>query len=251
MWQCPKCGANNSNNYSFCGNCGYGRTEKKAGVSKNTLLGIAAAVIILVLGIWVIRLTQETKSVAVGAAPSYTAPSSASESGAHTHTWGNWVVEVQPGCESPGVEVRFCLEDANHQERREIPALGHDWQPATSSRPKTCSRCGATMGSALPVEKTPSVEDVDRFGNEIEHPKSSAYLPTYETMYVKPQNGYSIYVYFRAQAGQSNRRKYVLYEDDEVTVIARQSKFSCVIFTTKEGEEHIGWVGSNLLSYEK
>ena len=44
---------------------------------------------------------------------------------------------------------------------------------------------------------------------------------------------------------------YVLYEDNEVTVLARQGTLSCVIFTDTAGKKQVGWVSSDYLVTEK
>ena len=72
------------------------------------------------------------------------------------HKWGDWIVETEPTCETAGVEVRICKNDSSHQERRELPALGHDWQPATDSQPETCARCGKQQGLTLQTIPDPS-----------------------------------------------------------------------------------------------
>ena len=97
----------------------------------------------------------------------------------------------------------------------------------------------------------PSVEDVRRFGSEITYPKSSSYLDSYETMYVNAPKKHSIYVYWRANGDSAYLRGsyYFLSHGSEVTVLAREGKFSCVIFTTKNGKEHIGWVYTSELVY--
>lgn len=95
--------------------------------------------------------------------------------------------------------------------------------------------------------RTPSVEDVRPFGEVITYPKTSAYLEAYEIRYVKAPKGHSIYVFWNPDGGEKYRRKYLLYEGDEVTVLARQGDFSCVIFTSQSGEQQIGWANSACL----
>ena len=50
-----------------------------------------------------------------------------------------------------------------------IPALGHSWQEATYTAPKTCARCGATEGKSLEVPF--KVGDVIAFGR---YPQSAS-----------------------------------------------------------------------------
>jgi len=98
--------------------------------------------------------------------------------------------------------------------------------------------------------KAPSEEDVKVFGTEITYPQTESYLSDYETMYVKSYSGHSIYVFYKANVDEQFRRRFYLYEGDEVTVLARENGLSCVIFTASDGEEHIGWVNSANLVYE-
>ena len=44
-----------------------------------------------------------------------------------------------------------------------IPALGHSWQEATYTAPKTCARCGATEGE--PLKKSVEIGDILTFGH--------------------------------------------------------------------------------------
>ena len=43
------------------------------------------------------------------------------------HAWGDWVVTVEPKCETEGEETRVCTYDNSHFETRPIAAIGHDW----------------------------------------------------------------------------------------------------------------------------
>ena len=101
-----------------------------------------------------------------------------------------------------------------------------------------------------PVRK-PSKEDVEPFGDVITYPRASSYLENYETMYVRSNKGTSIYVFWNYDGDMSCRRKFLLYEADRVTVLARQGSRSCVIFTDQNGQEQIGWVNSDYLSATK
>ena len=99
--------------------------------------------------------------------------------------------------------------------------------------------------------KKPSVDDVKPFGEVITYPDPGTYLDSYETKYVKAPKGNSIYVFWNYNGGVSDsRRKFNLYEGDEVTVLARQGTRSCVIFKDKNGKEQIGWVNSDYLVSE-
>ena len=81
-------------------------------------------------------------------------------------------------------------------------------------------------------------------------PREDAYLPAYETMYVKSERGSSIYVYWKDNGASEYRRRFVVYEANEVTVLARQDGFSCIIFKDQNGNDQIGWVNSDFLVYQ-
>lgn len=103
-----------------------------------------------------------------------------------------------------------------------------------------------------PSVSGPSVEDVRAFGSEITYPKRSSYLDSYETMYVKSTKGHSIYVFWKANGDMAYLRGnfYFIPEATEVTVLARQGQFSCVVYNTQDGNQHIGWVSTPLLVYD-
>jgi hypothetical protein len=106
----------------------------------------------------------------------------------HVHVFGKWEVVVKPSCEEEGIEVRKCACGATEEKavkakghtaeaisavepsctqsgltegakcadcqkvlekQNPVKALGHDWQPATPSKPETCSRCGLTRGDKV------------------------------------------------------------------------------------------------------
>lgn len=65
-----------------------------------------------------------------------------------THQWGDWSTTEKATCIDVGTKERTCA-DCGEKETSTIPALGHDWNEATCSTPKTCKTCSATEGSAL------------------------------------------------------------------------------------------------------
>ena len=100
------------------------------------------------------------------------------------------------------------------------------------------------------MPRAPSEADILPFGEVIAYPRKDAYLPAYETMYVKSERGSSIYVYWKDNGASEYRRRFVVYEADEVTVLARQDGFSCIIFKDQNGNDQIGWVNSDFLVYQ-
>lgn len=78
----------------------------------------------------------------------------------HTHDWGDWIETVAPDCENEGVRTRTCIDDSSHREERVIPALGHEWLPATYTQPETCARCGKTNGEPASKSVAPTLDEL-------------------------------------------------------------------------------------------
>jgi len=64
-----------------------------------------------------------------------------------SHQWGEWSTTTNATCTEAGVQERKCSE-CGETETSTINALGHDWNEATCSTPKTCKTCSATEGTA-------------------------------------------------------------------------------------------------------
>ena len=134
------------------------------------------------------------------------------------------------------------------------------WEPAiVTEPPETVSPTQAPTEvpteapeTAAPTEppRAPSEADIYPFGEVIAYPRKDAYLPAYETMYVKSERGSSVYVYWKDNGASEYRRRFVVYEANEVTVLARQDGFSCIIFKDQNGNDQIGWVNSDFLVYQ-
>ena len=58
---------------------------------------------------------------------------------------------VAPTCTEAGkTEGKHCSEcDEILVAQKDVEALGHDWQEATTKAPKTCKNCGGTEGEKL------------------------------------------------------------------------------------------------------
>ena len=52
-------------------------------------------------------------------------------------------------CTTSGEKIYQCQKCGEVKSREVISAKGHNYKEATCTAPKTCSRCGATSGSAL------------------------------------------------------------------------------------------------------
>ena len=55
---------------------------------------------------------------------------------------------VPPTCTETGLSERLVCLRCEYVSQEEIPALGHDWQPADCASPETCALCGKTRGFA-------------------------------------------------------------------------------------------------------
>ena len=64
----------------------------------------------------------------------------------HTHSYSSKVT-AEATCTSNGTITYTC--SCGHSYTESTPALGHNWSNADCTHCKTCSRCGATEGSAL------------------------------------------------------------------------------------------------------
>ncbi len=95
------------------------------------------------------------------------------DGGAIFHDYSSLIKKDAPTCESDGMEAHYiCLDcgayfDANKAVKREsdliIPALSHDYAPATCTTPQKCTRsgCGKTQGSALGHTASDFIADGD------------------------------------------------------------------------------------------
>ena len=59
----------------------------------------------------------------------------------HEHSFGDWIVTIEPTCEKTGVETRSC--ECGETETREVAALGHDYVNGK------CTRCDAVKKSTF------------------------------------------------------------------------------------------------------
>ncbi len=87
----------------------------------------------------------------------------------------------------------------------------------------------------------PGPYDLEMFWEEIGFPSEGNWLSEYETKYVKTESGDRAYL--RRNPSAKSKHYDFVYEGDEVTVLARQGKFSLV--WTQDGL--YGWVTSSVL----
>ena len=221
---CPVCGTKAEIGTKFCQACGAPLDPPKPKKKRGLIISLAVMVLVMIIGmLFLFR-------------PALHDPAPIESS--HRHTWSEWTVETQPGCENTGTEVRICADDSEHKEWRQIPALGHDWADATYDTPKTCRRCGATEGE--PLKRHPGPEDLKGY-TDIKAPNDS-WLLDYEVKYVKTKYGNSAYLR-NAPDNSAIERSKTVKEGEEVTVLARENGFSLV----KTKDERLGWVKSDLL----
>ena len=80
------------------------------------------------------------------------------EYGKCSHHWGEWSTTTNANCTKSGTQERQCSK-CGETETSAIEALGHDWNEATCSTPKTCKICSATEGVVL--DHIPNADDGD------------------------------------------------------------------------------------------
>ena len=249
--KCQKCGYQNSQGAVFCSGCG---TSLTATEQKKNNKPIIAAVIILIgvlalVGFFALRsqpkglgaqasvVCTHNWSAATCTMPKTCTMCGVTEGSTAAHIW------MDATCTHPKV-CTVCFQEVGQ-------TAGHQWPSNDHSQRMYCTVCGTSNGveeKASQLTGKPSVEDVKPFGDVITYPKSSAYLDAYEIKYVKAPKGNSIYVFWNHDGGVSDsKRRFVLYEGDEVIVLARQGTRSCVIFTDRNGQKQIGWVNSDYL----
>ena len=85
--------------------------------------------------------------------------------------------------------------------------------------------------------------DLRGINERVEYPRSGSWLDSYETMYVQTKHGVRAYLRY-SPSSDSDYYAYV-YEEDCVTVLARQNGYSLV----KTNEGSAGWVTSSVLVY--
>ncbi len=118
----------------------------------------------------------------------------------HKCEWGEWEIVEEATCLEEGEMVRYCKHDKEHEERKPIEALGHDfsgewhndksvhWQvclrsecgkysafvehasdtPATKESPELCKDCGFEIAPKLPDQKVIFIGDsFVYFGNTV------------------------------------------------------------------------------------
>lgn len=91
--------------------------------------------------------------------------------------------------------------------------------------------------------KTPGPDDLLGCNKLIVHPMDSSWLSDYETMYVKTK--YGVRAYLRYKPTKDSGHYSSVYEEEAVTVLARENGFTLV--RTAAGE--VGWVTSSVLVY--
>ena len=70
----------------------------------------------------------------------------ASCGGVHSHDY-NYTITKEASCEEDGVQTGVC--SCGDTVYKSIPALGHDWQDATCTSLKECTRCNQKQGTTI------------------------------------------------------------------------------------------------------
>lgn len=169
----------------------------------------------------------------------------------HVHTWGEWVTDMTPTCETEGREIRKCTEDPTHEEMRLIPALGHDWTPATFTQPRHCARCGEVGGKPSPETTFPTREEVEILSHDNTHlhvsewDKTKLVTPSEKRYLDEPYRvtlSQNIYLMPTPELGHGNLG--IVYKGTDVVVVAKLNKY--VFFVTYDGR--MGWNGVSLVA---
>ncbi len=84
--------------------------------------------------------------------------------GGHTGSQERWYA-VDATCEEAGYtgDIYCSTCGAKVEAGKTVPAVGHDWQPATKNAPKTCRVCGKTEGKPLPAVKAGDIVTFGRY----------------------------------------------------------------------------------------
>ena len=69
------------------------------------------------------------------------------------HEISEWKIETEASCTSEGKRYKECTRCGEKIEEETIAKKEHEWEEATTERPKTCRNCGETQGEKLAEEK--------------------------------------------------------------------------------------------------
>ena len=168
----------------------------------------------------------------------------------HVHTWGAWETDIMPGCEAEGREIRRCETEPSDEETRLIPALGHDWLPATFTQPRHCARCGEISGTSAPESTYPTMEEVSAMSRDGAHvrisntDKTPLQLPAESSYLSEPYRAkLSNNIYLMPIPALGHGHLGIVNEGTEVVVVAKRNGY--VFFVTYDGR--MGWNGYQLV----
>ncbi len=169
MWKCGSCGYSNPDGSKYCGRCG--KSIQQGSISKNKIslrktIALTCLLIACVIGMWVYKNIIHHEHV--WNKPTYTWANDNSyvtatrtcmndvrKDHVETETVSTYSREtIKATCEVRGQITYSSDTFANKafvkQEKTvETNMVSHKWEPATCSKPRTCSVCGATEGTAL------------------------------------------------------------------------------------------------------
>ncbi|MBR1456616.1 MAG: hypothetical protein IJ594_05595, partial [Oscillospiraceae bacterium] len=114
------------------------------------------------------------------------------------------------------------------------------------------SGSGGGLSTSTSNASGPSAKDITATGDNktIVMPDVSSYLSDYAVMYINAGKGHSVYAH--KQPGTKNNEKYMpfAYHGSQVTVLAQQNGFSCVLYHSDDNALHAAWVVSDYLSWD-
>ncbi len=71
------------------------------------------------------------------------------------HEISEWKIETEASCTSEGKRYKECTRCGEKIEEETIAKKEHEWEEATTERPKTCRNCGETEGEKLVIPEVP------------------------------------------------------------------------------------------------
>jgi len=112
------------------------------------------------------------------------------EEKAHVHSYGEWIATTPETCEEPGFYLREC--DCGYEDRKEVPALGHDWDSGKVLVEAevgkdgvycySCTRCDYTKSETIPAMEDLTTQQTPQIPEATEKP-----VPTTQVSPAQPQ----------------------------------------------------------------
>ena len=82
----------------------------------------------------------------------------------HEHAYGEWTVEMSPGCLENGIEYRVC--ECGEKDTREIKALGHNSGEWVTDEAATCTEDGHKYQACTACDAVLKTETISKLGHK-------------------------------------------------------------------------------------